>query len=232
MPDVAYRSGQGGQERGALGRVNVIQDEAEEGEQGELGRVGHQAVAQGGPFPFGDVLGCERKEGGFLVVEVFEQGRPVIGGGRHKGVELVGFGGGRSRRDCGVRPGQRGLSALVLGLHVQDDVRLQIDPGHERRTQQFGPAGARRSMCWAARATAPVLSDCTRVPAGSGPPFPSWPIRWPTGPGGAERAGADRLLTASATSSVTWSSGAVTASSSGAGSRPVMTRPPSPTRQP
>jgi hypothetical protein len=63
-------AGEGGQERGALGRVRVLQDEAEEG---ELGRVGHQVVAQGGPFLFGDVLGRERKEGGHLVVEVFEQ---------------------------------------------------------------------------------------------------------------------------------------------------------------
>ena len=50
VPDVVYRRGEGGQERGALGRVRVLQDEAEEGEQGGLGRVGHQVVAQGGPF--------------------------------------------------------------------------------------------------------------------------------------------------------------------------------------
>ena len=44
---------------------------------------------------------------------------------------------GLPRRDCGVQPGQRGRNALVLGLHAQDDVRLKIDSGQERRPQQL-----------------------------------------------------------------------------------------------
>ena len=108
----------------------VLQDEAAEG---ELGRVGQQVVTQAGPFLFGDVLGRKHTEGGLLVVEVVEQDWPVIGEGRREGVVLVGSGGGRPRRDCGVRPGQRGLDALVLGLHAQDDVRLQFDPEQERQ---------------------------------------------------------------------------------------------------
>ena len=62
----------------------------------------------------------------------------MIGEGRREGVVLVGSGGpggGRPRRDHGVRPGQRGLNALALGLHARDDVRLQTDLEQERQPQ-------------------------------------------------------------------------------------------------
>src|ERR1700733_6220508 len=137
VPDATYWCGEDGEERGALGRGCFLQDEAEEREQGELGRAGHHVVAQGRPFLFCDVLGRERKKCGLLVVEVFEQDRPVVGQGRHEGVALVGSGCGLPRRDRGGQPGQRGRNALVLGLHAQDDVCLKIDPGQERRPQQL-----------------------------------------------------------------------------------------------
>ena len=65
-------------------------------------------------------------------------GPPGARRGRPRGCRVrrrpaVGLPGG----DRGVQPGQGGRDALVLGLHAQDDVGLQIDPGEQQRPQQL-----------------------------------------------------------------------------------------------
>jgi hypothetical protein len=137
VPDHPDRPGETGENHGSFAGVGVLEREAEEREQRELGGVGHQVLAQGLPLLGRQVPRHERKEGVLLVVEVLHEHRPVLDERGHEGVAFVGSGGLLPGGHGGVEPAEGGGDPLVLGLHAEHYLGVQIDPDEQGRPEKL-----------------------------------------------------------------------------------------------